>query len=299
LFCQRVSCRILGRVGSTDAYGLGYERVDDDLNVPFLIATMEATSTWDAIRELRGWERTHLGLSTGERLLDVGCGLGDAALALAADLGATGEVVGIDASSAMLAVARERASAVPCRVRFSVGDAMALDEPEGSFDAVRSERTLQWIVGPETAVGEMARVLRPGGRVALLDTDWSTLEIDNGDDEVAAGVCEAMRTERNRPFRVGGRLSGLVRAAGFVDVGETSARHVWTHWNPDESPAPHGCFSMRSLAEDLIEAEQLDRADVDRFVTNIHDAARRGHFSMALTMFAVVAHLPNSRQSSP
>jgi len=294
-----VGGRILGPVSSTDAWGLGYDRVDDDENVPFLIATMEATSTWDSIRGLRGWERTHLGLRTGERLLDVGCGLGDAALTLAADLGATGEVVGIDASSAMLGVARARAGEAPCRVRFSVGNAMALDEPARSFDAVRSERTLQWLADPEMAVGEMARVLRPGGRIALIDTDWSTLELDVGDDSVAAAVREAMRTERNRPFRVGGRLREVVPRAGFVDVDQTSARHVWTHWDPDESPTPSGCFSMQSLAEDLIENEQLDPADADRFVTNIHDAARRGHFSMALTMFAVVAHVPGSSPNAP
>ena len=78
---------------------------------------METTSRWDSTRELRAWERAHLALIEGERLLDVGCGLGDAALALADDLGTWGEVVGIDASAAMLAVARERSSAAPCRVR--------------------------------------------------------------------------------------------------------------------------------------------------------------------------------------
>jgi hypothetical protein len=46
---------------------------------------------------------------------------------------------------------------------------------------------------------------------------------------------------------------------------------------------------MRSLAEDLVATGQLDDADVDRFVSTIHEAARNGHFSMSLTMFAVVA----------
>ncbi len=283
-----------------DGHGLGYKRVDDDRNVPFLVATMEATSRWDATREVaRAWEQDQVGLRAGERLLDVGCGLGDAALALAADLGATGEVVGIDASAAMLVVARERAGAARCPVRFSIGDALALDEPDGSFDAVRSERTLQWLADPEAAIGEMARVLRPGGRIALIDTDWSTLGIEVGDREVAAIVREATRSERDRPSHVGSRLGGLVRAVGFGDVAETAARHVWTHWDPDEAPAPDGCFSMRSLADDLVKAGQLDCAGADRFVATIHDAARRGRFSMALTMFAVVASSPMPARSSP
>jgi ubiquinone/menaquinone biosynthesis C-methylase UbiE len=278
-------------VPAKDAHGLGYQRVDEEANVAFHVATMEATSRWDSIRELRAWEREHLGLRPGARLLDVGCGLGDAAVALAADLGPTGEVVGVDASAAMLAIARERATGAACPVRFTVGDAMALDEPAAAFDAVRSERTLQWLADPATAVTEMRRVLRPGGPLSLIDTDWSTLTIDVGDPEVTALVRKAVRTERNRPSHVGRRLGALVRAAGFDVAAETSVTHVWTQWDPEADPAPDGCFSMPSLADDLVESGELDRAGADRFVATITDAARRGRFSMALTMFAVVARI--------
>jgi hypothetical protein len=72
-------------------------------------------------------------------------------------------------------------------------------------------------------------------------------------------------------------------------VDQTTATQHWTAWNPDKSPAPYGCFSMSSLAEDLIDVGQLGADDRDRFVSTIHSAAREGRFSMALTMFAVVA----------
>jgi SAM-dependent methyltransferase len=279
-------------VAAKDAFGLGYDAVDRDANVPFLVATMEATSRWDAVRELRAWERTHLSLRAGERLLDVGCGLGDGALALTRELGPTGAVVGIDASAAMLAAATERAAAAPCPVRFSVGEALALDEPDGSFDAVRSERTLQWVADPAAAIDEMLRVLRPGGRVALIDTDWSTLELDVGDDDVAAAVRDAMRTERGRPSHVGRHLGKILRTAGCRHLAETAATQVVTSWDPDREPAPAGFFSMPSLADDLVDAGQLDPADTDRFVATIHGAARRGRFSIAITMFAVVGYAP-------
>ena len=256
-----------------ETHGLGYERVDDDPNVAVLLATMDTTAGWEATRRLRAWERQQLSLHDGQRLLDVGCGLGDAALALAADLGVEGEVVGVDASAEMIAGARSRAHAARCRMRFAVGDACALDEPDDSFDVVRSERTLQWLTNPEAAVAEMARVLRPGGLVSLVDTDWSTFEIDVGDDDLATRVREAMRTERGRPSNIGRRLADLVQDFGCELVAQTTATQNWNAWDPDESPAPEGCFSMSSLADDLVDTGQLEVGDREWFVSTIHTAS--------------------------
>ena len=102
-----------------------------------------------------------------------------------------------------------------------------------------------------------------------------------------------MRTERSRPSNVGGRLHDLVSAAGCVPLASTEATQTWTTWDPDESPAPLGCFSMESLADDLVATDRLATADRQRFVSTIHEAARRGQFSMRLTMFAVVAAAPS------
>jgi SAM-dependent methyltransferase len=281
-------------MGTDDTHGLGYERVDEDPNVSVLLATMDATARWEATRRLRAWERGQLKLGGDLRLLDVGCGLGEAALALAEDLSEGGEVIGIDVSSEMLRVARARPTAARSRVRFTLGDACALDEPDDYFDVVRSERTLQWLTDPAAAIAEMARVVRPGGRVSLLDSDWSTFAIDVGDEDLSARVREAMRTERGRPSNVGRRLQDLVRTAGLDPTAQGEATQTWTAWNPDDNPAPVGCFSMRSLAEDLVAAGQLVPEDRDRFVSTIHNAARGGRFSMRLTMYAVVAEAPIS-----
>lgn len=191
-----------------------------------LLATMDATARWEATRWLRSWEREQLGLFGGERLLDVGCGLGEAALTLGEDLGDDGEVVGVDVSAQMVRVARSSVSSaggrVRCRVRFTVGDACSLDEPDDSYDAVRSERTLQWLADPAAAIAEMVRVVRPGGRVSLIDTDWSTLAIDVGDDDLAGLVRDAMRTERGRPSNIGRRPDELVEVAGCVPLGRAT-----------------------------------------------------------------------------
>jgi SAM-dependent methyltransferase len=280
-------------VGLDDRHGLGYEQVDDDPNVSVLLAAMDATARWESTRRLRRWERDQLRLREGQRLLDVGCGRGEAALALAEDLGDDGEVVGIDASAEMLHVARSQSGTARCRVRFTVGDdACSLDEPDDFFDVVRAERTLQWLADPLAAVAEMARVVRPGGLVSLIDTDWSTFTIDVGDSDLAERVRDAMQAERGRPSNIGRRLRDLVSAVGLVPLAATEATQTWTRWNPDQTPAPDGCFSMHSLADDLVAADQLAPVDRERFVSTIEHAARRDQFSMNLTMYGIAAARP-------
>lgn len=279
-------------MGSDDTRRLGYGSVDEDREPDDLIAAMDETAAWDATRTLRSWERAHLGLRHGERLIDVGCGTGAAALALADDVGPSGEIVGVDMSERMLLVARRNAAGAACRVRFAVGDARSLDEPDDRYDAARAERTLQWLADPARAVTELARVVRPGGRLSLIDTDWSTLTIDVGDARLGTAVREALAVERHRASNIGGRLAELTVAAGCAPVATTEATQAWTSWDPDEAIAPPGCFSMESLAEDLIAAGTLAQEQQDAFVTTIKDSARRGRFSMRLTMTAVVAVVP-------
>ncbi len=293
-----------------DPHRLGYRDVDGDPHHAILVSTMDATGEWDATQRLRTWEREHLRLVGGERLLDVGCGTGDAGLALAGDLGPNGELVGVDASATMVQVARERSEwvrryvGVPdgvrgrelgsrlCTARFSVGDAAALAGDDSSFDAVRCERTLQWLADPGGAIAGFGRMLRPGGRLALIDTDWSTLWLEVDDPQLTNAVRDGLRDERSRPSNVGRRLADLVVDCGFDVAAATTATQTWTDWNPDATPAPDGCFSMASLANDLVERGQIEATDAPRFVEAIHDAARRQRFAMSLRMYAVLAVLP-------
>jgi demethylmenaquinone methyltransferase/2-methoxy-6-polyprenyl-1,4-benzoquinol methylase len=111
------------------------------------------------------WRRAAVraaGLRPGERALDLGCGTGD----LAVLLSARADVVGLDLSRAMLRAARVKAGGA---VRLVQGSAMHLPFGDASFDAVASAFVLRNLRDLNGALAEVVRVLRPGGRVALVD----------------------------------------------------------------------------------------------------------------------------------
>jgi demethylmenaquinone methyltransferase/2-methoxy-6-polyprenyl-1,4-benzoquinol methylase len=107
-------------------------------------------------------------LAPGGRALDVATGTGDLAFELATRVAPGGEVVGVDFSEKMLELARAKA-APGARVRFESGNALALEYPDGAFDAATVGFGARNFSDLERGLSEMARVVRPGGRVVVLE----------------------------------------------------------------------------------------------------------------------------------
>ena len=118
--------------------------------------------------------RALLDVRDGESGVDVGCGVGHLTCELAEDVGVDGRMTGVDASADMLAgaAARVRARRLDDRVALREGDAVALGLPDASADFVVAVQTYSYVPDIAAAIAEAARVLRPGGRLGVLETDW-------------------------------------------------------------------------------------------------------------------------------
>ena len=115
-----------------------------------------------------------IGAGDGHRVLDVGCGTGVLARAAAARVGSSGRVVGVDPNDDMLAVARRSARAVT----WDAGVAEHLPYADGEFDLVVSQFAMMFFTDPHAALSEMARVVVPGGSVAI--ATWASLDTTPG-----------------------------------------------------------------------------------------------------------------------
>ena len=119
-----------------------------------------------------------LRLAAGASVLDLGCGPGADLAAYAAAVGPTGTVVGVDHQEAAVDRARQRTADLP-QVQAQQGDVAGLGWPDGSFDAVHTDRVLQHVLDVPAALAEAARVLKVGGRAVFAEPDWRTLVVDH------------------------------------------------------------------------------------------------------------------------
>jgi SAM-dependent methyltransferase len=167
-------------------------------------------------------------LRPGERVLELACGPGGAGLAAAARVGPGGEVVLSDVVAEMTAIAAARAERLGlANVRTRVLDLERIEQPDGAYDVVLCRDGLQFALHPAAAAGEIRRVLRPGGRVAIAvwgpreRNPWLGIALDAASAEIGVPLPPPGVPG---PFSLGdaGRLAGLLADAGLagVTVGE-------------------------------------------------------------------------------
>jgi arsenite methyltransferase len=171
---------------------------------------VEATYQTPDVVEQRRATRALLALQPGERVLDIGSGPGFLAEEMAAEVGLGGGVVGLDPSESMLAIARRR----PGAVEYVEGDALALPFADETFDAAVATQVYEYVADMPAALAEARRVLRPGGRLLILDTDWDSIVWHSTDRDRMERVLEKWNDHLADPY-LPRRLPGLLRDAGF------------------------------------------------------------------------------------
>ena len=183
--------------------------------------------------EQRRLTRDALGVSAGDRVLDIGSGPGLLAAELAQEAGADGRVHGIDPSESMLALARRRAverDAAP--MDFQPGDALSLPVADASIDVAVSTQVLEYVEDVPAALVEARRVLRPGGRLLVLDTDWDSIVWHTADLDRMRRVLAAWTEHLADPY-LPRRLPRLLREAG-LELTRTVVLPMFNHpFDPD------------------------------------------------------------------
>ncbi|PCH33657.1 S-adenosyl-L-methionine-dependent methyltransferase [Wolfiporia cocos MD-104 SS10] len=206
-------------------------------------------------------------------ILDVGCGPGTITIGLAARV-PQGQVIGLENTAATQEQATASAAARGLtNVRFIVGDALALDFPDNTFDIVHAHQLIQHVPDPVKALSEMRRVTKPGGVVAVRSVDFSTFTWFP-----ELGIQQDLLDWRGTHIRVGRALGGepeagrrlvaWARQAGFERSHITASASAWCYSTAEERAWWAALWADRillsSFAKNVIDGGFGTQDDLDR-----------------------------------
>src|SRR5262245_61025745 len=158
-------------------------------------------------------------LAPGQTVIDYGCGPGGLAVELARRVAPTGRVHGVDLNLAFLERARARAArdGVEKLIAFHRTDGEKLPLDSGFADRLVCKNVMEYVPDVAATLAEFHRVVRPGGLVHLIDSDWGLLAVEPLGAARMAELFAAAAPAYKTPL-IGRKLYGAMRAAGLRDV---------------------------------------------------------------------------------
>lgn len=266
---------------------LNWSQIDADKPESFI----DYLDTATAQSEMKRYKRKTydlLGATAGAFLLDVGCGTGEDAAALAERVGPTGRIVGVDYSISVIEEARHRITSGDLSLTFQVGDVHSLELPDNSFDGCRADRLFMHIENRQQALAEMVRVTRPKGRVLVREPDWNTLIVDHPNRALTRKILNPHFDKVIRHPFTGGELYRLFHHAGLEGI---TVADISTLLLTDFSTA-NQLYGLVPAATQAKEQMPQLSAQISTWLKDLQQADQAGMFFSAVTGFTVVGHKP-------
>ena len=226
-----------------------------------------------------------MNLSPNAEVLEIGCGTGVVTRALASRPSFTGRITGIDQSPPFISAAQRLAveAGVEQRTTFQVGDVHAIDFPDAQFDAAVAHTLISHVLDPLAMLQEAARVVRPGGTVAVFDGDYASWTFASADHELAKAMEEGIIAAVVNQPRVMRDMPRLLRQAGLERT-DTLAYVYADIGHGTFFPSAIEGYAPLVAREGFVPAEQ-----VDTWLTEQRRAMNEGVFFAACNYYAYIA----------
>jgi len=242
--------------------------------------------TPDVVEQRRATLHT-LALRPGERVLDVGSGPGLLVAEMAQAVGPAGHVTGLDVSDPMLALGQRRCVDLTGagRASFIKADATALPFADSAFDVAVSTQVYEYVADLPTALAELHRVLRPGGRALILDTDWDSI-VWHATDAAQMGRLLAAWMERFADPYLPRTLARRLRDAGF----QVDRRDVLVLLNPEYDPNTYSVANGEIMTDFAVTQGRLTRDEADAWTQDLYRLGEEGQYFFSLNRYLFLAH---------
>lgn len=224
-----------------------------------------------------------LGLRQGESVFDAGCGTGLLLEQAALAVGADGRAEGIDTSVDMLAHARERCGGLG-QVTLHQGSVEALPLDDASFDALSCTQVLLYVENLQSTLQEYHRVLKPGGRLALIETDWGGAILNSPDVALTQAIFNAWSDEVPNPY-LPRRITPILRAASFGTIRVEAIPVV----NASYSEHSFSAGMLEGFAKTARKLGVIDETQGKAWLADIRDLATRDEYFFSVNRYLITA----------
>jgi ubiquinone/menaquinone biosynthesis C-methylase UbiE len=219
----------------------------------------------------------------GERILEAGCGSGVLCRMVAPYLVPGGEMLGVDVAPDMIAAARRYAQGLAFPLRFETASGEGLPGSDASFDAAFAARLLLHVPDRAAIVRELARVVRPGGRIVLMDWDFETVTVDHSDRDLTRRLLHWRCDHHGGDNWSGRKLLDDALAAGLSPETVAAASVIAR----DETAALTG--TLRRSAAVARDGGGITPAEHDAWIGEIDERLATGRFFASISYFIVKA----------
>lgn len=221
----------------------------------------------------------------GESILDIGCGTGAFCRELAPRVAPGGSVVGVDNASAAINVAL-RLSACDDRSAPTFAEADGHDLPfaAASFDAAVCVSVLGFCQNPERVLAEARRVLRPGGRVLVVNSDEDTRVYNGCDRDLGRRMARAIADRSHDPW-LGRRIAPLLSATGF----RLEQEKVLVDLEREFAAGTSGYALAHFVRDHLLRVAGVPAADYERWLADLASCALNGSYCYSVVTYACLA----------
>ncbi len=252
--------------------------VDTRVNAAYL----DDVNRIDVVRQAKLESFARLDLQAGQSVLDAGCATGDDVRELARIVGAYGRAVGLDHNPEMVEEARKRGLARGMEI--VEGSVTELPFSDGTFHAYRAERVFQLLTEPQRAAAEMYRVLKSGGRAALMDSDWETVMIAGGERMLTRRIVTSFSDNLGNGW-AGRNHRGLFARSGFKDI-DTQARVISL---PFDVALP---TLIQLMVESAVKTCVTTTEQSARWLADLKTATERNEFYLGFSAFMTAGTRP-------
>lgn len=259
--------------------------LDDSEDADFFVSCLGEVFEIDEVREIKERAIKRSTAKNGDKILELGCGLGHDAEIFGKIVGDKGSVIAIDVSRKMLEKAKDRSTQK--NVQYILGDFDELELEDESFDVCYADRVLVSQMDVNKTMNKIFHKLKKGGKICITDCDFGSILFYPHDNEIMPILLQRLKDITRHPI-MGRELVAYFQKAGFKDIQIYPEPYIMRSYEKLIK-----IVDVTRILNDLHHLGKLTLEQVKRQNSAFHEAEEKNQFIYAIMFFTATGIKPD------